>query len=103
LFFAGSLASRAVSASLTARESGSTVVRADGAAATTPSLRLPAALIGGLAAAVVLGVSLGGRGGPLELLGRIVLPALGWAIVGVSYLFGLVGQGLRNLTGWLHL
>src|SRR5207244_1084447 len=80
LFFAGSLASRAVSASLTARDSGSTVVRADGAAAATPSLRLPAALIGGLAAAVVLGVSLGGRGGPLELLGRIVLPALGWAI-----------------------
>jgi Domain of unknown function (DUF4129) len=102
LFFGASLASRAVSVSLAAAESGATIVGGEGVAAGGPR-RLSWSLLAGLAIAVAVGALLGVPGGPFELVGRVVLPILGAVIVGVSLVLGLIGQGIATMLGWLHL
>jgi hypothetical protein len=102
VFFGGSLASRAVCVSLSAAESGASIVSGD-AVASGPPRRMSWSLLAGMAVAVAVGALLGVPGGPFELVGRVVLPVLGAVIVGVSVVVGLIGQAIATLLGWLHL
>jgi hypothetical protein len=107
VFFAGCLASRAVSVRLTGEDRAG-LVDADrpGSQAGVPGItppRMALGLVAGMLAAIALGAALGTRGGPLEQVGGAVWTVIVWAIVVMALVLAVLATPLTFLLKGLHL
>jgi uncharacterized protein DUF4129 len=107
VFFAGSLASRALSVQLTAEDAaGLTAPDAPSAEAVPPGVaprRMVFALVAGLLGVIALGAALGNQGGALQRIGGFVWTAVVWVIVAIAFVLAILATPLTALLRGLNL
>lgn len=107
VFFAASLASRALSVQLTAEDAaGMTVPDDPPAGAVAPGVapgRMVFALVGGLLGVIALGAALGNQGGALQRIGGFVWTTVVWVIVAIAFVLAILATPLTLLLRGLNL
>ena len=107
LFFAASLASRAVSVRLAAEDSATTLAPDDAGPDFTPPgsppRRMVLGLLAGMLGAIALGAALGYEGGAFARVGEVVWTGIVWAIVGMAVVLAVLATPLSFLLRGLHL